>query len=195
MRAHVPRWYAVRDDPQQPLAAERRHTRAAIALGREFADRAAISHHSLLLLHGLPTWRAGRRGIGPVRAALGHADGRHGSPGESRTAYVLRALGHDVEPQVEVSAEGRRYRADFRVRGTRVLVEFDGQVKYADPTALFEEKRREDALRRTSCGWCGAGVLDPPTGRYVRRRCDLRPVRRAPLASAQVAATRVRGTA
>ncbi|NUS01547.1 MAG: hypothetical protein HOV97_03175 [Nonomuraea sp.] len=86
-----------------------------------------------------------------VRAALRHADGRHESPGETRTAYVLRCLGLDLDPQVEVVAEGRRYRADFRVRGTRVLVEFDGAVKYVDRAALFEEKQREDALRRA--GW------------------------------------------
>ena len=94
---------------------------------------------------------ADRRGIGPVRAAIGTADGRHESPGETRTAYLLRALGHEIDPQVEIVAEGRRYRADFRIRGTRVLVEFDGQVKYADRAALFDEKQREDALRRA--GW------------------------------------------
>jgi very-short-patch-repair endonuclease len=50
-------------------------------------------------------------------------------------------------------AGGRLFRADFRVVGTRVLVEFDGAVKYADGrrATLFEEKRREDALRRE--GW------------------------------------------
>lgn len=92
-------------------------------------------------------------GIGPVRVALARADARHESPGESRTAYVLRCLGFEVEPQLEVVAEGRRFRADFRVLGTRVLVEFDGAVKYADGrrATLFEEKRREDALRRE--GW------------------------------------------
>jgi very-short-patch-repair endonuclease len=102
-------------------------------------------------LSGAVSALAGRRGIGPVRAVLAEADGRHESPGESRTAYLLRALGLEFDPQVEVLAEGRRYRADFRIRGTRVLVEFDGQVKYADRAALFEEKRREDALRRA--GW------------------------------------------
>ena len=35
--------------------------------------------------------------------------------------------------------------------GTRVLVEFDGEVKYDGSRALFDEKRREDALRRE--GW------------------------------------------
>ncbi len=95
----------------------------------------------------------GHRGVGPVRAALVHADGRHESPGESLTAHVLRGLGHELEPQFEIVADGRTYRADFRIAGTRVLVEFDGRVKYAsgDGSMLFEEKRREDALRRD--GW------------------------------------------
>lgn len=93
----------------------------------------------------------GYPGLGTIRAALPAADGRHESPGETRTAYLLRALGFELEPQVELVAEGRRYRADFRVRGTRVLVEFDGAVKYSDARALFAEKQREDALRRA--GW------------------------------------------
>lgn len=92
-------------------------------------------------------------GIGPVRCALAHADGRHESPGETRTAYLLRALGFEPEPQVEIVADGRLFRVDFRIARTRVVVEFDGAVKYADgrPEVLFDEKRREDALRRE--GW------------------------------------------
>jgi very-short-patch-repair endonuclease len=95
----------------------------------------------------------GHRGVGPVRAILGWADGRTESPGETVTGHVVRGMGLELEPQFEVSAEGRRFRADFRVKGTRVLLEFDGQVKYAsgDARVLFEEKRREDALRRA--GW------------------------------------------
>lgn len=109
-------------------------------------------------------------GIGPVRAALPLADGRHESPGESRTAFLLAALGHELEPQVELVAEGRVYRPDFRIRGTRVLVEFDGMLKYDDRRALFEEKQREDALRRA--GWVvvrlvWADLADP---RRVARR-------------------------
>ncbi|WP_051510434.1 type IV toxin-antitoxin system AbiEi family antitoxin domain-containing protein [Intrasporangium oryzae] len=90
-------------------------------------------------------------GIGPIRCALPQADGRHESPGETRAAFLLRALGFGLDPQHEVQCEGRLYRADFRIRGTRVLVEFDGAVKYANPRDLFEEKQREDALRRA--GW------------------------------------------
>ncbi|NUR15638.1 MAG: type IV toxin-antitoxin system AbiEi family antitoxin domain-containing protein [Dermatophilaceae bacterium] len=114
----------------------------------------------------------GHTGIGPVRVALGRADGRHESPGESRTAYVLRSLGFDVEPQLELVVGGRRFRADFRIRGTRVLVEFDGAVKYADGRreTLFAEKQREDALRRD--GWTVVRVvwadLDDPE--RLRRR-------------------------
>lgn len=94
---------------------------------------------------------AGHTGIGPVRAALPHADPLHESPGETRTAFVLRALGFELEPQVELVVEGRLYHPDFRIRGTRVLIEFDGAVKYDDRRALFAEKQREDALRRA--GW------------------------------------------
>ena len=107
-----------------------------------------------------------------VRAALAHADGRHESPGETRTAWITRLLGFAVEPQVEIAAEGYTYRADFRIVGTRVLIEFDGAVKYeADGRALFNEKRREDALRRQ--GWLIVRIvwdeLDSPA--LIRRRC------------------------
>lgn len=75
---------------------------------------------------------AGRTGIGPVRAAIAQADGRAESVGESPTGYIVRALGFELEPQHEIVVEGRRFRADFRVEGTRVLLEFDGRVKYAE---------------------------------------------------------------
>lgn len=120
---------------------------AALARGLVSADRLARAVDGL----------AGHPGMATVRAALRHADGRHESPGETRTAYVLRGLGFDLGPQVELTAEGRRYRADFRIRGTRVLVEFDGAMKYADRRALFEEKQREDALRRA--GWLVVRII------------------------------------
>lgn len=254
-------WYAVVDG--DPPAREALHRLTAVAVGRALRGRAALSHHSCLVVAGLPTFaadlttvhltslvetrggvsvtrrgvtvhrrvgnlripapdllapdrprlvptawaavqagmtagpeafvvsadgalRAGtatpdalsravevfatHTGIGPVRPALPLADARHESPGESRAAFLLAALGHSVEPQVEVVAEGRRYRADFRIVGTRVLVEFDGAVKYEDRRALFEEKQREDALRRA--GWVVVrvvwGDLDDP--RRVARR-------------------------
>lgn len=76
------------------------------------------------------------------------------SPGESRLRVTLESYGIRVESQVEI-LEGDRLaaRADLRVVGTRVLIEFDGAVKYAEGgrEALVREKRREDRLRRL--GW------------------------------------------
>lgn len=258
-------WYAVR----RPRDARDRHRLIASALGREYAGRALVSHHSALVLLGLPTYDvdlatvhltltaaergpasgsaarrrglvlhrrvsglvppdpgadrgpgpaayvpmalavvqaglsgspvsalvaadaalhrgsvtprdldaavralAGRRGIGPVRAALAQSDGRIESVGESVTGYVVRALGFELDPQHEIVVEGRRFRADFRIKGTRVLLEFDGRVKYADgdKAVLFEEKLREDALRRA--GWVVVRLVwsDLADPALVRRR-------------------------
>ncbi|GAA2742163.1 hypothetical protein GCM10009868_11060 [Terrabacter aerolatus] len=93
----------------------------------------------------------GCRGIGPVRAILEEADHRIESPGESIIGHRLRALGYALEPQFAVETGlGVRF-ADFRIKGTRVLVEFDGAEKYSTKGAAFAEKRREDGLRRK--GW------------------------------------------
>ena len=88
------------------------------------------------------------RGIGPVRAILREADPRIESPGESIVGHRLRALGFVLDPQFRVVTDDGEKFADFRIRGTRVLVEFDGAEKYATKAAGFAEKRREDAMRR-----------------------------------------------
>lgn len=86
----------------------------------------------------------GTKGAGAVRRALAGVDGRHESPGETLTAQVLRELGFAVEPQVWVGP----YRVDFLICGSKVIVEFDGAVKYDTKADLVAEKRREDDLRR-----------------------------------------------
>jgi very-short-patch-repair endonuclease len=115
-----------------------------------------------------------RHGVGVVRAVLPFADGRHESPAETVTAHVLRRLGYVTEPQFAVATEGRVYRADLRIVGTRVLVEFDGRVKYreGDVTTLFDEKRREDALRRA--GWVVVRLVwqDLRSADVVRQRIE-----------------------
>lgn len=220
-------WYCV----ERPETPTERHRLMTVAAYRRFGGRAVASHHSALVLHGVPTHRvdlstvhltrtiegssrrrpgvtihprlagvvAGDRvplplsivqaglvadpltalvaadfslssglvtpeqlasavarlsnhqSIGLVRAILREADARIESVGETILGHRMRRLGWTIEPQFEVLTDaGRRY-ADFRILGTRVLVEFDGQLKYADRRALFNEKRREDALRRA--GW------------------------------------------
>ncbi|WP_122260858.1 type IV toxin-antitoxin system AbiEi family antitoxin domain-containing protein [Ornithinimicrobium cerasi] len=100
-------------------------------------------------LEALGGWRWLGRGRTAASIVIGRADGRHESAGESRTAWVLHRLGYrDVRPQVSiVDGQGRFVaRVDFLV-GPRVVVEFDGMLKYASPADLTAEKRREDRLR------------------------------------------------
>lgn len=103
-------------------------------------------------------------GSSRVRAMNDLADGRRESVGESRTGVTLSFLGFEVVPQVEIFDRGGYFvaRVDFLIKGTRVIIEFDGKLKYLDadkkdegngkdPTrkldVLFDEKRREDRLR------------------------------------------------
>lgn len=86
----------------------------------------------------------GTRGSAAVRRALAEVDGRHESPGETRTAQLCRDLGYELEPQVWIGP----WRVDFLIARTRVVLEFDGAVKYHSRGDLVAEKRREDDLRR-----------------------------------------------
>lgn len=99
--------------------------------------------------------RGGHRHIQRALAMMAFADGTSESPGESRLRVTLSAAGFELEPQFAVwDVDGELVgRADFRVAGTRVLIEFDGVVKYIDGgvDALVREKRREDRLR--ALGW------------------------------------------
>lgn len=82
-----------------------------------------------------------------TRALLAHADGRHESPGETRTAILLRHVGLAATPQVQIGRDGVRYRVDFLLEGAPVVIEFDGRVKYGSGDDVFAEKVREDRLR------------------------------------------------
>ncbi|QIM20201.1 hypothetical protein G7075_01970 [Phycicoccus sp. HDW14] len=79
------------------------------------------------------------------------ADGASESPGETLTRLVLHDLGLTPESQVTIRDEAGRFvaRVDLLVGG-RVVVEFDGALKYGGAdgrAALVAEKRREDELR------------------------------------------------
>ncbi|MCE0485610.1 DUF559 domain-containing protein [Ornithinimicrobium sediminis] len=92
------------------------------------------------------------RGNGAGRAALVArlADGTSESAGESRTRWLLHVVGLPVpEPQAWISGEGGfSARVDFLFRAERVVVEFDGLLKYGTVRDVTAEKLREDALRR-----------------------------------------------
>ena len=97
-------------------------------------------------------WAGARRAV----RAVALADGRAESPLETRGR--LRILGAGLptpELQVEIRVGGRLVAVvDGWFDDAAVAVEFDGRVKYTDPwrdrspgQVLWEEKRREDALR------------------------------------------------
>lgn len=101
--------------------------------------------------------RAQARGVrGPgahlARRTAELADGTVESVGESRLRYTCLMGGLEVIPQATIRTPDGEFvaRVDFRVAGTNVILEFDGQLKYADGdgATLWNEKQREDALRR-----------------------------------------------
>jgi very-short-patch-repair endonuclease len=136
------------------LARSLPHEAAVVALDAVL-HRGAVAHDALrerlFDLAGTPGSRAATR-------AVAAADGRSESVGESRSRVVLHrgglapsALQHEVrDPSGLLVA-----RTDFAWEEHRLVGEFDGRVKYGrllrpgqDPgDAVFEEKRREDAIR------------------------------------------------
>jgi hypothetical protein len=122
----------------------------------------------------------GTRGSRAAARAVRFADARSESVGESRSRILLHRL--DLAPstlQFEVRTSGGLFvgRTDFAWEEQRVLGEFDGRIKYGrllrpgqDPgDAVFEEKRREDALRAEDWSvvrWTWADVEQP--GRLSR---------------------------
>lgn len=101
---------------------------------------------------------AGRRGVRRARDLLELVDSGAASPGETLTRWLL--LSHGLPrpvTQVPITTErGARY-GDLGWPDLRVVVEFDGRVKYsplfsADPrVTVIEERRRHEALE--AAGW------------------------------------------
>lgn len=128
-------------------------------------------------LLGVPGSRAAAR-------AVGATDSRSESVGESRSRIALHRLGlapSDLQLEVR-TVDGRLIaRTDFAWREARLVGEFDGRIKYGrllrpgqDPgDAVFEEKRREDAIRDEGWGvvrWTWSDIARPERlGPRVRR--------------------------
>jgi len=103
----------------------------------------------------------GWRGMLQARRAMNFLDARSESAGESYSRVLLDRVGVPAPtPQYEVWHRGVLIgRADFGWEEFRTLGEFDGKEKYGKllkpgqtaADAVFEEKRREDALR--DLGW------------------------------------------
>ncbi len=101
---------------------------------------------------------AGHAGVAQARRVVRLADARSESPGESWSAVVIDSLGlpRPERQQPFHDEHGLIGRSDFWWPEHGVIGEFDGRVKYgrenpagrAPEDVLWEEKRREDRLRR-----------------------------------------------
>lgn len=113
----------------------------------------------------------GRSGVGAARRTLALTDPASESPGETRSRFRMHLAGLPA-PVTQWPVPGTRHRTDFAWPDLGVVGEFDGRVKYgrglrpgADPAeALWEEKRREDRIRRTGlvvARWTWQDIGDP----------------------------------
>lgn len=142
------------------------------------------THEALLALN---EGRSSSRGRAVARWALERATPVAESSLESMSRAVIEWLGYPP-PELQVvfrTSDGSRYRGDMFWPEERVIGEADGRVKY-DGTygdgaaAIWEEKRREDALRRHVAGfarWDHAdmSLVDPLDA--ILRAAGLRPIR------------------
>jgi very-short-patch-repair endonuclease len=122
-------------------------------------------------------------GNGASRSMLELLDESSESPGESRLRIALKLLGFAVTPQVAFPEV--RARVDFVLDTARVIIEFDGQIKYETPADVFKEKQREDQLRELGYEvvrfvWADLDDLELIRGRVERaiRRAESRSGRR-----------------
>ena len=118
---------------------------AALHVG---ADAAAVRR----CVDGMP----GRRGVVGARAVLELADGGAESPGETLTRFLLLRAGLPVpETQVLVTTHLGEYWSDLGWPAWRVLLEYDGVMKYGSAgtavEAVLREKRRQEAIEEE--GW------------------------------------------
>jgi hypothetical protein len=138
-------------------------------------------------------------GSGTAVAAAAFADGRSESVGESRLRVLIADAGlpvPDLQTAFAIKSGEVVARVDFCFPIQRVIVEFDGRVKYVDeaPIVVLREKEREDRLR--AAGYVVIRVswpdLDDPD-RVVRRiRTAFHRAHRAGLAPADALSTSCR---
>jgi hypothetical protein len=152
----------------------------------------AALHRELVDLDQLA--EAGDRVLGPrtraVRSMLRFADPRAESPGETRLRCALRLMGYDAVPQFRIVDGSFVAVVDFLLAGRRVVVEFDGFVKYgrrspltlgaAPADGVTAEKVREDHVRELDDGFVRVTWPDLDAIRALHRRIEAVVERSAP---------------
>lgn len=132
--------------------------RTAMDLGRGCRLERALVPIDHALARGVPrgalvelaVYMKGWPGSRVFKGALEIASPLAESGLESMSRAVVYQEGLDApELQAELrGASGKRYRVDMVWRRRRVILEIDGEGKYKSPQDIFNEKRREDDLRR-----------------------------------------------
>ncbi len=97
----------------------------------------------------------GCTGAGAVRWLASHCDPGAESPGESWMRMVVTELGYEVESQVRVGTA----RVDLRIKGTRLILEFDGAVKYQPDSWQGSQVVLNEKLRQAELEAAGFIVL------------------------------------
>jgi predicted transcriptional regulator of viral defense system len=113
-----------------------------------------------------------RYGYRKAAFAISFADARSANPGETLSRVRMHQLGFEApDLQVHVSTSDGEYDVDFGWESVPAFGEFDGVEKYvreemlngeSTAQAVLREKRREDAIRRTTqrtfarWGWADA---------------------------------------
>ena len=172
--------------------------RTALDLARSLPHEAAVvaidaALHIGALSHEVLRRRlfdiAGTPGSRSAARAVSAADGRSESVGESRSRVILHRW--KLPPsalQFEIRSAGGIFlgRSDFAWEDWRLLGEFDGRIKYGRllrpgqeaGDVVFEEKRREDAIREEDWGmvrWTWSDLNRPDRlAARVRRARDRR---------------------
>lgn len=115
-------------------------------------DAALRAGASRDLMHQLLERDPAGRGSARARAVIDLGDAGAESPQETALRFVLLRAGLPC-PQTQVRVDTRlgTFWADLGWEAWRVVIEYDGRPKYADPEALIREKRRHDAL--VEAGW------------------------------------------
>lgn len=98
-----------------------------------------------------------RRGVVRARQVIEMADGRSESAAETLTRLVL--VQNNLKgfvPQYPITLGGERFRMDFAWERERLVLEFDGDLKYTgefgDPAEVIRAERRREKLL-TNAGW------------------------------------------
>ncbi|KAA9110230.1 hypothetical protein [Microbacterium rhizomatis] len=177
--------------------ARTRHCATALAV----VDAALRAEPGLSVEHlvAVNASRQSSRGRRRARWALHRGDAAADGALESVSRAAVELLGFPApELQVLFLVDGQRYYVDHYWRDARIVGEADGRLKYDPPErdaaqAVFDEKRREDGIRRMVNGfarWGWDDVRAPERLRKILLSAGLQPLTPAepePLATLRAA--------